>query len=263
MEGSSGEEALLARIRELEDAVRARDEFIAVAAHELRNPMTPLMGQVEVLARTAERENCSPAFRAGVERLQTIVSHYVKRATTLLEITRLNAGAPVLEPEAIDLAVLVRTAVLAYAPFAARSRCELIVETPDSLPAVLDPLAVEHVIDNLVSNAVKFGAGKPIRVILAPTAGGPELRVCDEGVGLSAADQARVFLRFEQAVGQRRGGGFGVGLWVVRQLVEAMGGAITVDSRLGEGATFRIAFPPGPPAVTAGRGGRVDDAGPG
>ena len=143
----------------------------------------------------------------------------------------------------MDVSALVREAGQGLAPLAARAGCALRLDVPDGATASLDRLAVEQVLDNLLSNALKFGAGKPIDVGLAADGAGLALTVSDRGAGLSEADRARVFGRFEQAVGQRRHGGFGIGLWLVQRLVDAMGGGVSVESRPGQGATFVVRLP--------------------
>ena len=208
-------EELRAAVAELRAAVRARDDFIAIAAHELRNPMTPIAGQVALLLTAARRGGVPPQVVAGLERLEYAVWRYVRRATTLLDISRATSGQLRLEPSEVDLSALVRETARGYAPLAERAGCPLRLDVQDGVAGALDRLAVEQVLDNLLSNALRFGAGKPIDVGLAAVGAELTLTVRDRGAGLSEADRARVFGRFEQAVGQRRHGGFGIGLWLV------------------------------------------------
>jgi len=111
-----------------------------------------------------------------------------------------------------------------------------------------DPVAAEQVAENLVSNAIKFGAGKPVTIALRSDGRTARLAVRDRGIGISAQDRARIFGRFERAVANREQGGFGVGLWLVNRLVVAMGGTVAVESAPGEGSTFTVALPIGGPA---------------
>ena len=106
---------------------------------------------------------------------------------------------------------------------------------------------MEQVVENLLSNALKFGAGRPVSLRLRSDGRWARLDVRDRGVGMSDDQQAHIFGRFEQVVARHRGGGFGVGLWVSNRLVGAMGGRITVSSRLGEGSTFAVTLPLTPP----------------
>jgi two-component system OmpR family sensor kinase len=133
----------------------------------------------------------------------------------------------------------------AITAFRGRSRLELDVQT--GVTAVVDRLAVEQVVENLLSNALKFGMGQPVTLRLRADANSAWLTVHDRGVGISTEQQRRIFGRFEQVVAQHRGSGFGIGLWVTDRLIAAMGGRITVSSRLGEGSTFTVALPLVPP----------------
>lgn len=232
--------------------LQARDDFIAIAAHELRNPMTPIAGEVELLLMAARRDKAPPTVVTRLERLDSAVRHYIRRATTLLNTSRASTGRICLEPAIINLSEVVEETVSSYRLTAARAGCALTLHAEQDVVGTWDPLAVEEILDNLLSNAVKFGAGKPIDVWLGADDEEARLVVRDRGIGISAEDRARIFGRFEQAVGQRRHGGFGIGLWLVARLVEAMGGCIAIDSRPGEGAAFTVCLP---------RRGRHDAAG--
>ena len=241
---SGGDDGADAIIAELRAAVAARDNFIAVAAHELRNPMTPIVGQVELLLARARREGASAATITGLERLELSVGHYVRRATALLEISRLNAGQMRLEPTTFDMAPFVAETTRNYDMLAARAGSVLRCDAKGPVVGVWDRLSTEQIIDNLVSNAIRYGDGKPIQVELVADEAGVTLRVVDTGVGIAPDDQNRIFERFEQAIGSRqKSGGFGIGLWLVRELTEAMGGKIDVVSAKDEGSTFTVWLP--------------------
>jgi signal transduction histidine kinase len=230
-------------IEELRRAIAVRDDFIAIAAHELRNPMTPIAGQVEVLVSRARREGASPALVAGLERLELAIEHYLRRATTLLEVSRLNAGQVRLQPTTFDMAELVALTTRNYRVLAERAGSPLQCHAEPSVVGTWDRLSSEQVLDNLLSNAIRYGAGKPIRVELARVGDGIVLKVQDEGIGIAPSAQARIFERFERAGSERTSGGFGVGLWLVRKLVEAQGGKIEVRSQPAQGSTFIVQLP--------------------
>ena len=237
----------LAELRQLVErlhrSVRARDDFIAIAAHELRNPMTPIVGVAELALIAARKDGtCPPRVIILLERLQRLVQDYVRRATKLLDVSRLEAGNLQLEATATDLSHLVLAIVHRYEAEAAHQHCALEHDIEADISGHLDPLAVEQVIDNLVSNAVKFGAGKPVAVRLRSD-GGACLEVRDSGIGMSVDQQERIFGRFEQIVARHDGSGFGLGLWIASRLVAAMDGRITVSSRPGEGSTFAVKLP--------------------
>lgn len=230
-------------IEELRAAVAARDEFIAVAAHELRNPMTPIMGQVQLLLSRARRERVSGSLIGGLEMLETAVEHYVRRATTLLEITRLNADKIQLQPTSFDLCELIQDCVRKYEQMAARAGSTLLCLAGEPVLGTWDRLATEQVLDNLVSNAVRYGDGNPVSVDVAAEAHRVVVRVIDRGVGIAPADRTKIFERFEQGSTAPRSGGFGIGLWLSNKLVQAQGGRLQVESELGQGSTFIVSLP--------------------
>jgi signal transduction histidine kinase len=108
---------------------------------------------------------------------------------------------------------------------------------------MFDRTAIEQIVENLLSNAVRYGAGQPIHVSLAGDANIARLSVRDHGIGISHADQARIFEQFQRAAGNNTDGGFGVGLWITRELVLAMEGKISVTSEIGTGSTFTVSLP--------------------
>ena len=238
-------ESLRRRNAELAEALRGRDAFIAVAAHELRNPMTPIMIQVELLLDGLRAGRYSPEqVEQRLKRVQQVMARYLKRATALLDVSRIAGGKLELDPAPFDLAELAREVVDTFADAARVAGSPIGLDAPLGLPGTWDRLAMEQVIDNLVSNAVKYGAGRPVAVCVDDLGGDVRIRVRDHGPGISMNDRARIFGRFERAVGRgQRHGGFGVGLWVVVQLVAAMGGAVAVDDAQGGGTVFTVTMP--------------------
>ena len=239
-------------IADLTRAVKARDEFIAIAAHELRNPMTPILGYVEYALALSRRSEsyCPPAIAVSLERLAGLVDQYIKRATTLLDVSRIGAGKLRIELSRVDLSTTIRHAMDQYQTAAERSGCCLKANIEDDVSGSLDQLIVEQIADNLISNAVKYGAGKPVEISLVRHDKEARLIVRDHGIGISEADQARIFEVFERAVTRREQGGFGIGLWVVRQLVDIMHGELRVTSRPARGSTFTVTFPLSPAEAT-------------
>lgn len=238
-------EELQRRNAELAEAVAARDAFIAVVSHELRNPMTPMMGQVDLLLDGLRAGRVSPEqVEQRLERIRRIMDHYLKRATTLLDVSRITSGKLRLEPVPCDLAALAREVVATFADAARHTGSPIEIDAPAGLPGTWDRLAMEQVVDNLVSNAIKYGGGGPVAVCVEEVGGDVRIRVRDHGPGISPGDRARIFGRFERAVGHsQRRSGFGIGLWVVGQLVEAMGGTIAVDDAQGGGTVFNVTVP--------------------
>ena len=232
-------------IEELREAVRVRDEFVAIAAHELRNPMTPILMQVHNLVTASQDpRRCRPEVLAPrLELLEFAVHDFVRRSTTLLDVSRIAAGNLRVELAEVNLSRVVQEVVnrAELAARVARSRVES--DLQESVIGMWDRLAIEQVTENLLSNALKFGAGGPVTVTLRSDGPAAYLIVQDRGIGISGEDRARIFQRFERAVARREHGGFGIGLWLANQLVVAMGGMIEVESTPGEGATFVVRLP--------------------
>jgi two-component system OmpR family sensor kinase len=238
-------EELHRRLADLADAVEARDTFIAVAGHELRNPMTPILGQVDLLLAAVRAGKCSSEqVEQRLERIQHAVRRYMRRATILLDVSRITSGKLRLEPAACDLAVVLRDATDEFTDTARRAGVAIAITVPESLPGTWDRLALEQIIDNLVSNALKYGARTPVELSAERCGEQVRIQVRDHGAGIPASDQDRIFQRFERVIGQNeRRSGFGVGLWVVSQLVAAMDGTITIDDAPGGGALFTVSLP--------------------
>jgi len=239
------EAALTARIAELEDELRARDDFLAIAAHELRNPMTPIGAQIELLLAAARRmpEAVPKKIVRGLERLERSVDAYLRRATILLEVSRVNSGNLALEAAETDLSALVRRVAIGAIPAAERAGCRVRLTVQEGVTGKCDATAMEQILENLLSNAIRYGAGNPVEVAFASDGATARLAVRDEGIGIAESDQARIFERFRRLGRDGASGGFGIGLWITRRLVHAMRGEITVASAPGAGSTFTVTFP--------------------
>jgi two-component system OmpR family sensor kinase len=244
--GTCREIALEAHLAELEAQVRARDEFLAIAAHELRNPMTPIAAWVELLLGIARREpsGIPPQMLHGLERLERLVEAYVRRATTFLDVSRISSQNLQLTFTELDLSSLVRDTVTAMLPAAENAGCRVSLAIQQNVTGSLDRTAVEQIVENILSNAIRYGAGQPISVTLSGgNSSTAQLTIRDQGMGISEADQARIFDQFQRAKANNTAGGFGVGLWITRQLVLAMAGEISVTSKVGCGSTFIVLLP--------------------
>jgi two-component system OmpR family sensor kinase len=228
----------------LEQQLQARDEFLSIAAHELRNPMHSLLLQVSAAVQIV-RQQGPPSLVRRLERVQHIVDRYVKRASLLLDVGRMNATRMSPNLERVDFAEVVREIVESYGPEAAFNRSSLHVTVPDSLTGHWDRLALEQIVSNLISNAIKFGAGASIDVMLERLEDQRvQFQVRDRGIGIAEPDQERIFGRFERLASHPgHPAGAGVGLWLVRGLVESHGGSISVNSAVSQGATFTVVLP--------------------
>ncbi|WNG43275.1 GAF domain-containing protein [Archangium minus] len=232
--------------RDARDAIRLREEFLAIASHELRTPVTALLLQVQrlqgALARAPQGISLE-RLRHGLEVVDRQVKRQMSLVNDLLDVSRLGEGRLAPRPEPLELTALVRDVVTRFEPELARTGSLLALRAPAPVPGSWDRPRLEQVVTNLVSNAVKYGQGNPIDITVEAGDGRAHIIVRDAGIGIAPEHLERVFGRFERAVSERHYGGFGLGLWIAREILEAMGGRITVSSQLGVGSTFRVELP--------------------
>ena len=232
--------------REAQDAVRVRDDFISIASHELNTPLTPLKLQVAML-RMREPSAQLESLPKTLEIVDRQIDRLTKLVATLLDVSRITAGRLALEPESLDLAEVVRDVSERFAPEAARCGSELRVRAEPGARGAFDRMRIEQVLTNVVTNAIKYGSGKPIDVSLDAQGGHARIVVRDRGIGVPEDMRVRIFDRFERAVSSRHFGGFGLGLWIARQLVEASGGTIALETASdGAGSSFVVDLPISP-----------------
>lgn len=237
----------------LEAALRSRDEFISIASHELRTPVTSLKLQSQTLLRSMRRVGAQPPT---ADRLQTFVGQVdrqVARIARLIDdmfdISRIQTGRLQLRPEPFDLADAVRDVAERMNPlFIAAGAPPPALRAPDPAVGAWDRARLEQVLTNLLTNALRYGNGGPTEVRLERRGASVQITVRDEGRGIALADQARIFDRFERAISKSEASGLGLGLFITRQIVEAHGGTISVESTFGAGATFTVQLPLTPPS---------------
>ncbi len=222
-----------------QDAVRARDEFLSIASHELKTPLTSLSLQSDSLRLSARRSDTAAILRK-VEVIRRSVDRLGRLVGSLLDLSRITAGRLEFEVEEMDLAEVARDVVSRFEEEASRAGCALRLDAPEPVTGTWDRLRLDQVVTNLLANAVKYGPGKPVDIQVRGEPGRALLLVRDRGIGISVEDQQRIFERFERAVSKRHYGGFGLGLWMVREIVEALGGAVRVESAPGLGSTFTV-----------------------
>ncbi len=233
----------------IQQAVRLRDEFLSVASHELKTPLTSLSLRLQLLAREAQNQPAAPFItrvRTQVEAGRKQVQRLADLVGDLLDVARISSGKMQVRWEPVDFAAVVREVVARMEPQAAKAEAPLTVEAPEALEGTSDRMRLEQVAENLLTNAIKYGAGQPILVRMEATPEQVTLTVKDRGIGIAPEHQARIFERFERAVSDRNYGGLGLGLYITRTLVQAMGGDIGVQSAPGQGATFTVNLPRAP-----------------
>ncbi|MFL5370982.1 MAG: PAS domain S-box protein [Myxococcales bacterium] len=228
------------RLREAQLAVALRDEFLATAGHELRTPLAALLMQIQSLARSARIEDAK--IKERLEKAASAGTRLEKLISQILDVSRINAGRLMLDRERMRLDQVIRDVMDRFADLAAESGCPVTLNL-DPVEGVWDRVRLEQVITNLVSNALKYGKGRPIEIETRVEGPCAVLRVADRGIGISADDQKKIFERFERAKGTREYGGFGLGLWISRNIVEANGGQIWVESIPGDGSAFTVKLP--------------------
>jgi signal transduction histidine kinase len=235
-------QAHLAQTRQLEEHMASRDAFFAAASHELRNPIHSLQLQLLALARRAEREASAPELEWVHARLGTAtkqLSRLTKLVDTLLDVSRIASGRLPLVLEDVDLAEIVSDAFERLDP----GEQAQITLTLTPTVGRWDRLRLDQVVTNLVSNAIKYGEGQPIDIVVSADSERARLEVTDHGIGIAPHHQERVFERFERAVTDRRYAGFGLGLWITSRIVEEFGGTLSLRSELGVGSTFIVELP--------------------
>lgn len=232
---------------ELQGAVRIRDEFLSIASHELRTPVTSLKLQLQMFGRMLDSTNATPpTIEKMVEMIESSnlkINRLVRLIDGLLDITRMDEGKMSYQFEKVNFSDLVRDVVSRFSGDYLRNQGPVkLIEGPD-LHIECDPLRMEQVLVNLLSNALKYGSDKEVRVILKSVKNGVSVSVEDNGMGIPVEKQEQIFNRFERLVPHTNISGMGLGLYIVKQIVEAHHGKITVKSEIGVGSNFTVILP--------------------
>jgi PAS domain S-box-containing protein len=231
---------------EAQAAVAARDEFLSIASHELRTPLTALRLALENMRRVCDVGTIRDLPMTHVQRVLATAERQGQRleklVAALLDVSRIHMGRLELEVEEVDLGAVVAEAAAQLEDEASQVGSRIDVEGAP-VAGRWDRMRLGQVVTNLLSNAVKYGAGKPVEIAYGAAEGRAWIVVRDHGIGIAPGDQVHIFERFERAVSSRNYGGLGLGLFIVKRIVEAHGGTIRVESAPGEGAAFRIELP--------------------
>ena len=232
------------RLAHAEEAVRLRDEFLSIAAHELRTPLSAVQLQLQSLLEWPE--GLTPRIRTKVERACRSGERLVRLVDALLDVSRISSGNFTLNPTPFDLNDAVREVVERLREHALRAGSEVTIRSDGPLEGAWDRLRIEQVVTNLLGNALKYAAGSPVELVLQGNEREAMLTVSDAGPGIPESEWQRIFERFERATPMRHFGGLGLGLYVARQIVEAHGGSIRPVHLRPEGAHFLIQLPRSP-----------------
>ncbi|CAH0161165.1 Alginate biosynthesis sensor protein KinB [Pseudomonas sp. Bi123] len=233
--------------KELKQAVRMRDDFMSIVAHEVRTPLNGLILETQLRKMHLARDNAAAftldKMHAMVERDERQIKSLIRLIEDMLDVSRIRTGKLSIRPGRFDLVQLVRNLLQNFAPQveAAESSVSLIADQP--VMGDWDEFRIEQVISNLLTNALRYGAKSAIDVRVYNHHGQARVEVQDRGIGIGVENQQRIFQQFERVSTRAVVAGLGLGLFISQQIVAAHGGSITVESRIGEGALFRVCLP--------------------
>ncbi len=232
---------------ELQMAVRIRDEFLSIASHELKTPLTTLSLQSQLKRRRFENGDLLGAAPERVEKMLDTESRQLDRLTRLiddmLDISRLSSGRLAIRSEPLDLSELVRSVTESVRPQFEAQKTRLVTHVSPGVRIEGDAFRIEQAVMNLITNALKYGRREPVEIRLEQVDHHARIDVRDRGRGIAPEDLERIFQRFERAGHSGDVPGLGLGLYISREIVRGHGGTIAVQSRPGEGSTFTIALP--------------------
>jgi signal transduction histidine kinase len=233
-----------------ERAVAVREEFLLLAAHELRTPVTSLRLALQALSRRAKESRpgeVSPFTTRMIDVAERQTLGLVRLVNTLLDVSTIDRDSLPVTLADVDLTDAVRTGVAQLSEPLRGSGSALKLDIDGPITGLWDRVRLQEVVVNLLSNAIKYGEGQPIEVGVRAEPDVARLVVRDHGIGIAPEDQGRLFKRFERAAPVEHYGGLGLGLYVVKSIVERLGGTVDCESSPHEGSTFTVALPRGGP----------------
>jgi signal transduction histidine kinase len=245
------QEALLEQLQstqlELEQAVRMRDDFMSIVAHEVRTPLNGLILETQLRKMHLARDNAAAftldKMHAMVDRDERQIKSLIRLIEDMLDVSRIRTGKLSIRPTRFDLSALVRDWLQNFAPQIEAAESSVTLEADQTVVGSWDEFRIEQVISNLLTNALRYGAKSPITVKVYSESGQAWVEVRDFGIGIGEENQKRIFQQFERVTAKHAVAGLGLGLFISEQIVAAHGGSITVESRIGEGALFRVCLP--------------------
>jgi signal transduction histidine kinase len=245
------QEALLKQLQstqlELQQAVRMRDDFMSIVAHEVRTPLNGLILETQLRKMHLARDNAAAfsldKMHAMVDRDERQIKSLIRLIEDMLDVSRIRTGKLSIRPTSFDLAALVGNLLQNFAPQIDAAECSVSLDAGQPVVGNWDEFRIEQVISNLLTNALRYGAKSPIAVKVYSENGQALVEVRDRGIGIGEENQKRIFQQFERVTAKHAVAGLGLGLFISEQIVTAHGGTITVESRIGEGALFRVCLP--------------------
>lgn len=231
----------------LKESLKARDQFLSMAAHELKTPITPLNLQMQTFLKLINDGKFKDIDPTRMERMlrtsYSQVDRLSKMIDALLDVSRFTTGQMQVNFETVQLGELVKRVLQSFEEQLKTVACEAHLEIQSEVSGQWDSFRIEQVFMNLLSNAMKYGAGKPIEISVGEDQGQAVLKVRDHGIGIAKEDQARIFRRFERAVLPEFYGGLGLGLYIAWEIAQLHHGSLSVESEPGRGATFILKLP--------------------
>jgi signal transduction histidine kinase len=235
--------------RELERAVRMRDDFMSMVSHELRTPLNTLYLEAQLRQLHLSKGNLAifapDRLPAMIERDQRQIRNMVRLIDDMLDVTRMRRDALSIQTKPVDLAALARAVVENLRQQAEAAGSVITLEAPAELRGVWDEFRIEQVLTNLLTNALRYGGGKPVEMVVQQQADGTaRVSVRDQGIGIAPEDHERIFEQFERTDHSRKhAAGLGLGLYITRKIVDLHGGHIGVESAAGQGSRFMVDLP--------------------
>jgi signal transduction histidine kinase len=250
-ESRRDQETLLKQLQntqlELEQAVRMRDDFMSIVAHEVRTPLNGLILETQLRKMHLARDNAAAftldKMHAMVDRDERQIKSLIRLIEDMLDVSRIRIGKLSIRPTRFDLSTLVRDVLHNFSQQIDAAETSVTLDAEQPVIGNWDEFRIEQVISNLLTNALRYGAKSPISVKVYSEGGQALVDVQDQGIGISEENQKRIFQQFERVSAKHAVAGLGLGLFISEQIVAAHGGTITVQSRIGEGALFRVCLP--------------------
>ncbi|MCP1476373.1 signal transduction histidine kinase [Pseudomonas sp. EB276 TE3739] len=245
------QEALLQQLQstqlELEQAVRMRDDFMSIVAHEVRTPLNGLILETQLRKMHLARDNASAftldKMQAMVDRDERQIKSLIRLIEDMLDVSRIRTGKLSIRPSRFDLVQLVSNLLHNFAPQMEAAETSVSFEAAAPVEGCWDEFRIEQVVSNLLTNALRYGGRSPIQVRVYREGDEARVEVQDHGIGISAENQKRIFQQFERVSAKTVVAGLGLGLFISEQIVAAHGGSIVVESEINEGALFRVCLP--------------------
>lgn len=245
------QEALLKQLQitqgELEQAVRMRDDFMSIVAHEVRTPLNGLILETQLRKMHLARDNAAAftldKMHAMVDRDERQIKSLIRLIEDMLDVSRIRTGKLSIRPSRFDLTQLVANLLHNFAPQVEAAECSISFIAEQPVEGHWDEFRIEQVISNLLTNALRYGGKGLIEVRVYSQDDQARVEVRDRGIGISEENQQRIFQQFERVSAKTVVAGLGLGLFISEQIVAAHGGSISVESRINEGALFRVCLP--------------------